>query len=245
MNIVQVIILSIVQGITEWLPISSSGHLVLFENWMQVEASLSFDIFLHVASLVVIIFFFRKQIVEIFNPWQHKSSQRKNWLWYIVLSSLFTAVIGLVFYQSIDSFRNIDVVSSWLLVTSLLLLATKFSRQNKVIAWPQAIVLGIAQGFAVLPGLSRSGAVIAVALLIGIKKEEAFDYAFILAVPAILGSFLLSLSDFNFSWLYLLGFLVTIVVSYFALVLLKLIIKKDYFYLFFVYTLVLALLLKL
>ena len=103
----------------------------------------------------------------------------------------------------------------------------------------------MAQGFAVLPGLSRSGAVIAIALAMKIRKKDAFDYAFILAIPAILASFLLTFNDLVFNWWYLLGFAITVLVGYYSLVLLKIILKKDYFYLFFIYTLVLSLLIKL
>ncbi len=248
MNIIIIIFLSIVQGITEWLPISSSGHLVLFEHLLKFsESSLSFDVFLHLASLVVIVLFFKAEIKEILVLGFKKKSKdpRHDWFWLMVLSSIVTAVFGLIFYQNIEFFRTIDAVSGWLMVTSILLLATKFTKGHKSIRWPHAIALGMAQGFAVLPGLSRSGAVIAIALAMKIRKKDAFDYAFILAIPAILASFLLTFNDLVFNWWYLLGFAITVLVGYYSLVLLKIILKKDYFYLFFIYTLVLSLLIKL
>lgn len=248
MNIIIIIFLSIVQGFTEWLPISSSGHLVLFENLFKFsDASLSFDVFLHLASLVVIVLFFKSEIKDILLLGFKKKSRdpRHDWFWLMVLSSIVTAVFGLIFYQNIEAFRTMDSVSGWLLVTSVLLLATKFTKGNKTIKWPHAIALGMAQGFAVLPGLSRSGAVIAIALAMKINKKDAFDYAFILAIPAILASFVLTLKDLAFDWWYLVGFVVTAVVGYYSLILLKLIINKNYFYLFFIYTLILSLIIKL
>ena len=248
MNVLIIIFLSIVQGITEWLPISSSGHLVLFEHWLQFSAgSLSFDVFLHLASLVVIVLFFKAEIKEILTLGFKKKSKdsRHDWFWLMVLSSIVTAVFGLIFYKNMEFFRTTESVAGWLLITSILLLATKFSKGDKSIKWPHAIALGMAQGFAVLPGLSRSGAVIAIALAMKIKKKDAFDYAFILAIPAILASFILTFRDLIFDWWYLVGFAVTIVVGYYSLVLLKLILNKNYFYLFFIYTLILSLIIKL
>lgn len=246
MNVLQVVFLGIVQGITEWLPISSSGHLVLFEKWLHLEASLSFDIFLHMATLVVILWFFRNQIKEvIIAPFSKEATNKKNWWWYVVVSSIFTAGLGYMFYDQIDSFRTVESVSGWLIVTSLLLLATKFSKGEKDITIWHAVALGIAQGFAVLPGLSRSGTVIALALIMKIKKEQAFEYGFIVAIPAIAGSFLLTFKDFVFNWIDIIAFVVTIIVSYLSLILLKYLLKRDYFYMFFIYTLVLALIIKL
>lgn len=244
MDIVQAGFLGILQGITEWLPISSSGHLVLFENWLGINASLSFDVFLHLASLVVILFFFRKQIKEVLHGISNSKLDNSNWWWYIIISNVLTAIIGLYLYQYIDIFRTNDSVSSWLLLSSLLLLATKFAPTGKNINYKHAIILGIVQGLAVLPGLSRSGAVIATALIMKIKKDQAFNYGFLVAIPAIGGSFLLTLKDLQMDMVYLVGFAIAVVVSYLTLILLKLIIKRDYFYLFFIYTLLLSLIIK-
>ena len=247
MELTGVLILSVVQGVAEWLPISSSGHLVLFEKWFNIQgASLSFDIFLHLASLAVILLFFRKQIIEIIKaPFDSQENDKKNWWWLIVLSNIFTAVIGYYFYHQIDDFRTISAVSNWFIITSILLLSSKFSKGDKSLDWKKAVIIGIVQGMAVLPGLSRSGTVIAVALALKIKKRQAFDYGFIVAIPAMFGSFLLTFKDFVFEPIYIWAFIVTFIVGYMSLVLLKFIIKRDYFYLFFVYTLILSLILKL
>ncbi|PLX24826.1 hypothetical protein C0580_04130 [Candidatus Parcubacteria bacterium] len=247
MNILESVFLSIVQGISEWLPISSSGHLVLFESWLQVEANLSFDVFLHIASLVVILFFFRKEIVEIVKlglTKQGKDNPRKHWLWYIALSSVFTVAIALILYPKIDYCRTPGAVADWLLITTALVFSTRFVVSKKEITWWHAVALGLAQGFAVLPGLSRSGTVIAIALAMRIKKEQAFDYAFLVAIPAIFGSFILTVGDLSFSWVYLLAFVVTALVSYLALSLLKFVMQRNKFYLFFIYTLALSLIIK-
>jgi len=100
------------------------------------------------------------------------------------------------------------------------------------------------QGLAVLPGLSRSGAVIAVALIMKIRKRQAFDYAFLLAIPAILGSFILTVKSFNFDWFYIAGFITTAFISFLALDWLKQIVRHNHLYLFCIYTLILSLIIK-
>ncbi|MCB9802774.1 undecaprenyl-diphosphate phosphatase [Candidatus Nomurabacteria bacterium] len=245
MTIFQSIILGLVQGIAEWLPISSSGHLVLFEHWLGLVVNVEFDIFLHLASLIVVLVFFRKEWLEIlkllFRPKKFSLNQRKNWPWYLILSTVITGFLGWIFYQQIDLFRNPISVAGWLVVTSLLLLATAFSKERAKMSWAIAIVLGLIQGLAVLPGVSRSGALIALALVLGIKKKDAFDYAFLLAIPAIAGSFFLALDNFVWQWVYLYGFILTIIAGYFSLILLKKIINHNYFHWFFIYTGLLAL----
>ncbi len=246
MSILEITYLSIIQGITEWLPVSSSGHLVLVENWLKIkEASLGFDIFLHLASLLVIIIFFRDDIIKVIKSFFNKKDDNiKNWIPYILLSTIFTGIIGYIFYLNINSFRTTSSVSDWLLITAMLLFTVKFSKQDKHLNWKHASILGIVQGFAVLPGLSRSGVVIATALIMGVYKKEAFVYSFLLAIPAILAASIISFKSLIFSWYYLLGFGITILVGYLALVILKSLIKKDYFYLFFIYTLILSLIIK-
>ncbi|OGY93715.1 MAG: hypothetical protein A2406_04075 [Candidatus Komeilibacteria bacterium RIFOXYC1_FULL_37_11] len=252
MGTFEALLLSLVQGVAEWLPISSDGHLVLFEKLFDIqEANLSFDVFLHLASLLLMLLFFRKQIIEIIRGFFNRklvsgqTEPRKNWWWLIILSSFFTAIVAYYLSDKIAYFRTINDVGNWLFITSIFLLASKFSRGEKSIGWKEAVILGIFQGFAVLPGLSRSGTVIAMALVMKIKKEDAFDYGFIVAIPAIIGAFLLTVKDFHFESIYILAFIATFIISYFSLKLLKLIMKRDYFYLFFIYTLILSLIIKL
>lgn len=234
--------MSVVQGITEWLPISSDGHLVVVGQILNIHNTLSFDIFLHLGSLAVILIFFRREIRDILKF----QGPRRHWFWYIALASVVTAVIGFWFYDKMDDLRTPDIAALGLFVTSAFLLASRFFKEkNKPIAWQVALLLGLIQGLAVLPGLSRSGSVISLALIFGLNRRDAFDFAFILAIPAIFGAFLLSLQDFEFNWLYLVGFFITIIISYLALGLLKKIINKNYFYLFFIYTFILALVIKL
>lgn len=247
MNIIEIIILSVLQGISEWLPISSSGHLVLAGKYLNIqESSLSFDVFLHVASLIVIIIFFWKDIKKIILSVFQKDENdpRKDWWKYIIISSIITAAVGFFLLQYIENFRTIQSVSNWLLITTLLLIITKFSNGDKKLNWKFAVLLGLVQGLAVIPGLSRSGSVIAIALIAKIKKRDAFDYAFLVAIPAIFGSFLLTIKDFVFEPIYIIGFIITMFVGYGALRLLRSIVINNYLYLFFIYTLILSIIIK-
>ncbi len=249
MNSIQAIILGIVQGITEWLPISSDGHLVVLEKIMHLTVAVSFDIFLHLGSLLVILIFFRKQIVDFLKHLFGRSSawpvERNKWWQYLLISTVITGLIGLAFYPYIEDFRTISFAANGFLLTSVIVLASRWSKSRKSIGYKEAVFLGLIQGLAVLPGVSRSGLVLSLALLLGAKKDEAFDYTFLLAIPAIAAAFILSAKDFVWQPVYLLGFVVTVVVGLATLFLLKNIVRQNKFYWFFLYTFVLAMVLKL
>ncbi len=237
MDILAILFLSIVQGLTEWLPISSSGHLVIFEKIFNIPSSLEFNIFLHLASFLVILAFFQKEIGKIIK-------EKSNWLYYLLLSNIFTATFGYYLYDYMASFRTLEAVSNWLLFTTLILIATIFSKGKKDLNWQHALFLGIIQGLAVIPGISRSGVVIGSALIMGVKRKQAFLYGFLIALPAFLGSFLLTVKDLTFNYFYLAGFLMTIIISYLTLLFLRFIVKSNKLYLFAIYTLILSLIIK-
>ena len=245
MTFLQLIILGLVQGVAEWLPISSDGHLVLVEHLLKLSIPIEFDIFLHLGSLLVLLFFFRQEIKEIaqhfFQAKKFKSEQYHDWVWYLLLSTLVTAILGFAIYQKIDSLRTVEMAAIGLLVTSIFLFSTFWAKERRNLTWAIALVLGLVQGIAVLPGVSRSALVISTALLLGLNKKQAFDFAFLLAIPAILGALVLSWDKLVWHNEYLLALVVTIISGYLALVFLKRILLKNYFSWFFVYTLLLGL----
>lgn len=248
MNWWESIILGIVQGITEWLPISSDGHLVLFEKFFHLSVAVAFDIFLHLGSLVVILIFFWRAIGEFLkNLFKRPSAwplEQSKWWQYLLVSTIVTGIIGLVFYPYIENYRNLDFTAYGFLLTSLVVLASRWSKPARDMNYWMAILLGIVQGLAVLPGISRSGLVLSLALIMGLDKKKAFDYTFFLAIPAIAAAFVLAVRDIVWQPVYLLGFLATIIVGLATLALLRRIVSNNRFYLFSVYTFLLFLIIK-
>ncbi len=206
MTLLQAVLLGALQGVTEFLPVSSSGHLVLARELLGInEVPILFDILLHVSTLAAITVVFRSRIlamliavVRIGRPDSsgEDRTNRRLVLWLLVASA-FTAVLGLAF-----SFFHIEVlprVVSVLLVTTGVLLILARNRHGSVgydtIGWKQAIITGVGQGFGVFPGISRSGITISAALFSGMKRSQAGEYSFLLAIPAVLGALLIKIGE--------------------------------------------------
>jgi len=193
MTIIESILLGAVQGITEFFPVSSSGHLVLLQYFFHLEENnLFFNTALHIATLLVVLTYFRKDLFDLV----------KNQPRYFVLvfwGLIPTVIIGFGAYGFLRQFFSGDIrwVGIFLCVTAGVIFAAtrKPSPQDcasKIAVW-QALLIGLAQGIAILPGISRSGVTIAVACLVGLSKSEAFRFSFILAIPSIAGAFVLQI----------------------------------------------------
>ena len=239
LTLLKAFILGIIQGITEWLPISSSGHLVIFQQLMGLEVPIAFDILLHLGTLVVIFLVFWKDILRMLKAFftlDFRSFHGKLSL-FIILGSIPTAVIGLLFHDVLESFfSNLFVVGIALLCTGALLYATRFFNGKRKLSFLDSFFIGIFQGIAIIPGVSRSGSTIGLGMLLGNRKEEVAKFSFLLSIPAILGASILDLKDFAFSSLgslnILVGILTAIVVGYISLKFLLRIIMKKKFHLF-------------
>jgi undecaprenyl-diphosphatase len=187
MEIIQAIILGIVQGITEWLPVSSSAHLAIFQNLFHLNNEIFFDVILHLASALVLIVIFWKDILFVLNL---KNKESRKYLLLIIIGSIPAAFVGFLFRSKIESFfTNLIFVGIFLIITGILLFITKFAHERKEkISFRNSFLIGISQAVALLPGISRSGSTIATGLLLGEKKKESARFAFLLAIPAILGA---------------------------------------------------------
>ena len=206
MTAIQGILLGLLQGLTEFLPVSSSGHLVLVRAVMGLEdVPVLFDVMLHMATLVVVLWVFRKRVLGIlaalgrFAVRRGTDEDRPSLVLALRLAaaSALTAVIGLGISE-LGVRENPGLVSLLLLVTSLILIATIRSRGTRNlddIGWGRSLVIGAAQGLGVFPGISRSGITIGSGLISGMNREAAGEFSFLLSVPAIGGAFLLSLKD--------------------------------------------------
>lgn len=199
MDIFQSLILGIVQGITEFLPISSSGHLVLMQKFFNIkEPPIFFDTLIHFATLLAVIFYLRKEIISILDNIKKKDTQR--FLFMIILATTPAVIVGFLLKDKMSEiFNSLNFLSITFFVTAIILAATKFFENGqkylKNITWFDSLFIGVFQALAILPGISRSGSTISSGLFRYLKREDAFKFSFLLAIPVILGAMVLQMFD--------------------------------------------------
>lgn len=202
MNILEALILGIVQGLTEFLPVSSSGHIELGKAILRTNTAdnLLFSIIVHGATALSTIIVFRKTIVELIKGvFEFKNNESVQYLFKIIISMLPVGIVGVLFEDQIEALftGNILFVGLMLLITGTLLTFSYFSKNtSKDISMGRAIIIGLAQTIAILPGISRSGATISTALMLGVDKEKATRFSFLMVLPPIIGATLLKLKDY-------------------------------------------------
>ncbi len=203
----EALILGIVQGLTEFLPVSSSGHLelgkVLLGDESLPEESLLFTVVVHAATALSTIVVFRKDILEILKGlFQFKWNQEAQFSFKIIVSMMPAAIIGVLFNDEIEALfdKQILLVGAMLVITGLLLfLADRAKKTDKQVSYANALIIGISQAVAILPGISRSGATISTSVLLGIDREKAARFSFLMVVPLIMGKMAKDLLDGNIS----------------------------------------------
>lgn len=203
MGLLEAIILGIIQGLTEFLPVSSSGHLEIGNVLLNVQASnnLLFSVVVHAATALSTIIIFRKDIWAIITDlFKFQWNESVEFVLKIIISMIPIFVIGMLFEKQIEQFftGNLLLVGSMLLVTAVLLAFTYLVRNKEggKVGYLQALIIGIAQSIAILPGISRSGSTIATALLLGVDKEKAARFSFLMVLVPILGASFLKLLDY-------------------------------------------------
>lgn len=214
----QALILGVVQGLTEFLPVSSSGHLVLAQNWLGegflfLQEAVAFDLVLHVGTLLPVLYFYRAELKKIVqalfqgSPFSHDGgpiewfrADEHRWLAFLVVVAMIpTGLMGIGLKDVFEQlFHDPRAVCGALFFTGCLLFTTRFfgrggTRRELTIGI--ALLIGLAQGFAITPGISRSGSTIAVALLLGLERDVAARFSFLLSIPAILGAVVLVMKD--------------------------------------------------
>ncbi len=233
MSILEAIIMGLIQGLAEFLPISSSGHLAIFKQVLhiEVETGLLFDVLLHLGTLIAIFVAFWKDVRMLIyegfcivgdffkNIWyavsnlfadkEHKKEYVKmaatpyrRFVMLVIVSTIPTGIIGILFQDMIETAAaGILIPGIMLLVTGVLLLVADHvdsgTLTEETASYPKALLLGVAQGAATLPGLSRSGTTITAGLLSGFERSFAVRYSFIMSIPAVLGAAILELKDFE------------------------------------------------
>jgi undecaprenyl-diphosphatase len=208
-SLLQSIFLAVVQGLTEFLPVSSSGHLVFFQSLFGLnEPPIFFDVMLHLGTLLSVVVYFRKDILGIIKgisstlrKREENREEAKLFLW-IILATVPTGLMGFFFKDWFESFfSKPKLVGGMLILTGLILWLTRWSKKEGKplgrMGWLDAIFIGIAQGFAIIPGISRSGATISTGLFSGLDRELSGRFSFLLSIPAILGATLLEFKGFE------------------------------------------------
>lgn len=279
MSLIQAILMGLIQGITEFLPVSSSGHLAIFKELFKIdlETGMLFDVMLHLGTLaaVFIVYFkdIKKLIVEGFcilgdcvtnivifvrnklkhneEPYRHivRNAYRK-FVMLVIVSTIPTAIIGYAAKDLVEVVSEILIVPGvCLIITGILLfIADKYNEGTKTpkqVSYNNAFIIGICQGIATLPGISRSGTTITACLVSGFDKKFAVKYSFIMSIPAILGAALLELKDLNGMTFasaeivyYCVGTLIAGVSGYIAIKTMLLVVRKKKFKIFAIYCLI-------
>lgn len=258
MDLIQAIIMGVVQGIAEFLPISSDGHLALMRHVLHIQTDngLLYDVLLHFGTLVAILIAFWKDIWELIQEGfkiigdsfinvvrfiknaisKDKSDYKKiistpyrRFVMLVIVSTIPTGIIGVLFESAVEAAgATLLVPGLCLILTGLLLVIADRvivgKKTEETVSYKDAGLIGVAQGLAILPGLSRSGSTITTSLLLGFDKNFAVKYSFIMSVPAVLGAVVLQLKDFSMDMVtqndlmnYLIGTIVAAAVGYFSI----------------------------
>ena len=243
-NFLEILILSIVQGISEFLPISSSAHLFLVSEIYKFKSqSLLVDVGLHLGSLLAIIFYFRNELKEIVN--------NKNLLFLMVLGSLPVIILGAIIYKTglINYFRNIEVIAWTTLIFALLLyIADKFENKKKIetdLELKSILIIGVFQILALIPGVSRSGIVITAGRFLNFSRYDSTKISFYLSIPAIAGASFLSLKslvdkNIDLNLIVLVSILLSFIFSYLTIKYFLIFVKKFTLSTFVIYRIILS-----
>ena len=260
MNLIKYIILGIIQGVTEPLPISSSGHLLIVRELFNTNMfnDLNFEVIVNFGSFLAILIIFWKDIVKLvtgFFKYLFGDKKYKNewkYCWLIVLGSIPVGIVGLLFKDNIEAIASVKEVGIALIITAIALFLVKNAngtKKDEELTWVDAVIIGLFQMCALLPGLSRSGMVLVGCLLCKLNKEAALKYTFLLYFPVSVASFGLSTIDVVKQGLdssllvsYALGLVAAFIATYFTYKWLSNIVKKGKLWKFSIYCIIVAIL---
>jgi len=247
LGLVETTILGTIQGLTEWLPISSTGHLKVAEHFLHffgTQDSLLFEFTLHIGTLLVVLLFFRDDIRKVLGALVRLNfkTEHGRLIPLIVVGTIPAVAIGVVLKEPVEqTFQNLLPIAAAFILFGIVLYLSKVGKEEKdSIGYLTAIIIGIAEGIAIIPGVSRSGATIAIALLLGLEREKAFKFSFLLSIPAIIGALSYTaykdygtLATAGLGWTEILvGVAAAMIVGYLAIKLLWKILVKKKFHLF-------------
>lgn len=258
MSYIESILLGVIQGITEFLPISSSGHLLLGRSFFNIQTSISgsfIEVFLHGGTLLSILFYWKDDLI---NDIKKNINGESKLFLNIIIGTIPVGIIGLFFKDSIDNYffdiQNIGYLSISYFFLAIILFLTKGKYKNadtyNNILYRFSLLIGIVQCFAIIPGISRSGITIAIAIFLGINKKKSINFSFMLAIPILFFTFIGSLIE-NFNlfknsllfWPLILGFISSFITGYLMIGLLIKIVEKQRLWYFSIYCLFISIML--
>lgn len=250
MELIEALFLGILQGVTEFLPVSSSGHLVLAQAFLgrEFDRGITFEIVVHFGSFCSIAVYYREKLWEIINSviralkpasiTSGASAKDENvrLSLFILLSMIPAGIVGFTMKDSVETaFANPFLVSIMLLVTGAILFSTRFMKDlHKNINASRGFLMGIAQAFAIMPGISRAGSTIVMGLFLKMKRDEVANFSFLMLLPILAGAMILEVRelsetgvDLSEFWYLLIGFLASFITGYFALRYLIILLKRE------------------
>ncbi|MDP8234183.1 MAG: undecaprenyl-diphosphate phosphatase [Candidatus Saelkia tenebricola] len=221
-------LLAFVQGVTEFLPVSSSGHLSILEHLFHIQGNYIFTVYLHIATTGAIIFYLHSDIRKLFTDITGVIK--------IILAFAITVLVAVFMKKyALIAFTNLNFIGICFFITAaFLFLSDRRREMMNEISFKSALIIGFVQGLAVLPGISRSGVTVAAAILLGVKPASAFKFSFLLAIPTILGAGIYEmgsisnlLAEFEFVTSYLLSFATAFIVGVISLMIFKKLIERK------------------
>jgi len=197
-NILYIFIAGIIQGLTEFLPISSSGHLIIVKEFFNIDnKNIDLEIMLHLGTVFSIIFYYKKDLLQIIKNIINNQENDKNFIYLLIIGCIPIGIFGIVFKNIIETeFANIGFLPFTFIITSLFLYSTKNSKPTNSITFKIVIIVSLMQIITLLPGISRSGITIATLLILGVNHKESVRFSFLMAIPLILGATFLGV-DFS------------------------------------------------
>lgn len=236
---IDILILALIQGLTEWLPVSSSGHLVIMEKILGLNLPLIYNITLHIGTLIVVLTFFRRDLINIIKALIRHNfySEEGKFAVFIIIGSIPIAISGFLLYDFFKSlFSNLLTVGLALLITGCVLFFSEKKIGYKKMDGFDSLFIGLAQAITIIPGISRSGLTVSAALLRKIDKTTTFRYSFLLSVPAIIGATIIEVKEFSIInvdiILLFLGLITSMIVGYVSLIFLKRMVLNEKIHLF-------------
>lgn len=242
-GILKVFFLSLVQGITEWFPISSTGHLVVMQELLKINVSVAFDVMLHLGTLVGVILFLREDLQSVLKAALRLnfSEEEGRMLIYLVLGAIPVGLVGFFlkgFFESM--FKSLFATGVAMLLNGLILFSTRLAKPRRRLNALDSFLIGVSQAAAITPGISRTGITVSTGLLLGIENDEAYRFSLLLSIPSIIGGSIVKLQEVSFEqeyWMIALGILVTAAVGYITLGRVKKYVVKQSFHKFAYYCL--------